>query len=622
MAILQETTLHRRRGKLGAMTNGMGLGDAYDITIGRIKAQQGDRARLGISALMWVSHSERPLKVDEICHALAVEIGSTDININNVPSIQTVLSCCQGLAAVDRGSSTIRLIHFTLKEYLSRHADLFDRAHSKIAESCLTYLNFQAIKDISASPSGYPHGTPFLIYASFYWGKHMRLEFSDRAKRLALEFLENYDSHISGKLFWKRYIRDASHAKPPSALHYISCFGIAEVAIDLIRMKGSDVNQRDSVGRTPLMSAAAAGHENVVKLLLQHRHTKPDIPDTEGGRTALSWAAGSGNEGVVRLFLDRRSVDRGSIGKRWGKAQLVMSVLIGGKYVNPDRPDNYGQTPLSWAARGGYDGIVKFLLGQKDVSPDRPDNYGQTPLSWATSGGHDGVVKLLLGREEVNPDRPDTEGQTPLSWAARNGHDGVVGLLLERGDVSPDTPADRGKKPASQAARSGDYGAGNLLLVQEDVSPNRLLYAGQTPLSLAARNGHEGVVKLLLRRGDVSTDRPDNYGQTPLSLAACAGHYGVVKILLEREDVDPDRPDNDGQTPLSWAAWNGHDGAVKLLLERQEVNPDRPDNYGRTPVSLAARNGHGGVVELLKARGAAAPVWFRPWRHDPWGLLD
>jgi len=98
------------------MIDGLGLGDVYGATIGRINAQNGDRARLGMEALMWISHSERPLTVDEICNALAVEIGSADINTNNVPSIRTVLGCCLGLATVDKGSPTIRLIHFTLKE--------------------------------------------------------------------------------------------------------------------------------------------------------------------------------------------------------------------------------------------------------------------------------------------------------------------------------------------------------------------------------------------------------------------------------------------------------------------------------------------------------------------------
>ena len=167
-AILRETTLHRRREKLGTMTNGLGLGGAYDKTIGRIKEQEGDRSRLGMAALMWISHSERPLSVNEICHALAVEIGSTEINTNNIPSIRTVLGCCQGLAAVDKGSSTIRLIHFTLKEYLSHHADLFDKPHSRIAETCLTYLNFQFTKNLSTHPSRGVQGALFLEYASLY----------------------------------------------------------------------------------------------------------------------------------------------------------------------------------------------------------------------------------------------------------------------------------------------------------------------------------------------------------------------------------------------------------------------------------------------------------------------
>ena len=101
------------------MTNCSGLGGAYGATIGRIKAQKGDRARLGMVALVWISHSERPLNVGGVCHALAVEVGLTDINANNVSSILTVLGCCHGLAAVGRGSSTTRLIHFVLKEHLS-----------------------------------------------------------------------------------------------------------------------------------------------------------------------------------------------------------------------------------------------------------------------------------------------------------------------------------------------------------------------------------------------------------------------------------------------------------------------------------------------------------------------
>ena len=161
-AVLQETTIHRRRQKLNAMTNGLGLGDAYGSTLGRIKGQGGEKARLGMAALMWISHSERPLTVEEICHALAVEIGSPNLNTHNVPSISTLLACCQGLVVVDEEGSTIRLIHFTLQEYLRAHPEIFGTAHSTMAETCLAYLNSQQVKAFSTNPSLDLPDTPFL----------------------------------------------------------------------------------------------------------------------------------------------------------------------------------------------------------------------------------------------------------------------------------------------------------------------------------------------------------------------------------------------------------------------------------------------------------------------------
>jgi len=139
--ILQESTTHRRRKRLVKTVNGLELGDVYGATIQRIQAQSGDKSRLGMAALMWISHAERPLEADELCHALAVELGSTDFNTGNVPSISTLVGCCQGLIAVDKEASTVRLIHFTLQEYLSTHPDMFGGPHSAIVEICLTYLN-------------------------------------------------------------------------------------------------------------------------------------------------------------------------------------------------------------------------------------------------------------------------------------------------------------------------------------------------------------------------------------------------------------------------------------------------------------------------------------------------
>ena len=112
--ILGETTIHRRKEKLKQMSSGQGVGDVYAATLERIRAQNKDRARLGMEAIMWVAHSERPLQPDELCQALGVEIGSRDLNNDNAPSIRMILNCGLGLVTVDSSSCRVRLVHFTL----------------------------------------------------------------------------------------------------------------------------------------------------------------------------------------------------------------------------------------------------------------------------------------------------------------------------------------------------------------------------------------------------------------------------------------------------------------------------------------------------------------------------
>ena len=150
-----------------------------------------------MAALMWISHAERTLRSDELCHALAVELASRDFNVSNVPSMSTLVICCKGLITVDKEASTVRLIHFTLQEYLSAHRDIFDRPHSTIAEICLTYLNLKPVKAITFDPYPDLSNTPFLEYCSLYCGVHAKKELSDYASSLALQLFQEYDDHIS-----------------------------------------------------------------------------------------------------------------------------------------------------------------------------------------------------------------------------------------------------------------------------------------------------------------------------------------------------------------------------------------------------------------------------------------
>jgi len=48
------------------------------------------------------------------------------------------------------------------------------------------------------------------------------------------------------------------------------------------------------------------------------------------------------------------------------------------------------------AVQGGYAAVVKLLLEKSAELESKDDRWGQTPLSWAARGGHEAVVQLLL----------------------------------------------------------------------------------------------------------------------------------------------------------------------------------------------------------------------------------
>jgi len=444
-AILQGITLADRKKALESAGGGAALRKAYDGTLERIKAQGKERTKLAMATLTWVCHFERPLQIDELCHALAVQREATDFDPDRIPSIGILLHCCQGLITVDEKTSAVCLIHDTVKNYLCSLPALFSTPHSILAEICLAYLSSRYVSDLTSRSLPDHQRTPFLQYSSRYWGEHAgRGRLSGHARTLALKLLDHYEDHVSAGSLLRQVVHpncigDIGASPRFSGLHVASFFGIAELVDVILKAGGCGVNGRDCTDSTPLVWAARNGHAEAAELLLRHKDVQPDYPDIYG-RTPLGAAAANGHEGMVGLLLDRG--------------------------VDPNLSDKHDETPLGWAAINGYEGVVRLLLGRKDIDPNLPDANGRTPLGCAAVEGHEGVVGLLLGHGGARPDRPDNSGQTPLWFAAFRGHEGIVKLLLERKDVVPDRP-DRNS---------------------------------QTPLRCAEIEGHEGVVKLLLKR--------------------------------------------------------------------------------------------------------------------------
>ena len=227
------------------MTKGNDLGDAYATTLVRMMTQDDDRSRLGMEALMWVTNSERPLHTSGLCHALGVKIGSADPDLENIPGIGTILRCSLGL--ITESSSTVRFVHFTLREYLSNNPTLFQSPHSMIAEACLSCLNFQCVRQLSPTDISVPFTFPLLRYASCYWGKHIRREKTEGLTLLALSLLVGFEEHISSQLLmlychknvpgWELGLYRESALRGFTGLHGAAFLGIPEVLVALLAIK-------------------------------------------------------------------------------------------------------------------------------------------------------------------------------------------------------------------------------------------------------------------------------------------------------------------------------------------------------------------------------------------------
>ena len=630
------------------MIKGNGLQDAYSATLARIKEQKEGKARLAMDTLMLLSHSARPLNANELCYALGVEIGSQDLDLQNVPAIETLLGCSLGLVIVEASTYTVRLVHYSLQEYLSNNTDLFHSPHSRIAQVCLTYLNFRCIIDIPLILDCSLPEKPFLEYASCYWGTHARRGMTESVNTLALRILSRFDQHISSRilLYQSRDNHDRelrrSNSTGFTGLHGAAYLGIVKTAVALLEMKKWDLNATDAGGSTPILWAVRKTHGAMVEMFLARGDVNLDIADKKG-RTPLSWAASLGCGGIVKMLLKKGVRDLNAVDEDGrtplflaaaGIHECTLGILLERKDVSPNVTDNRGESLLSWAALAGYTDILKMLLERgdidpnivgegtplhsairkgipstvetllkrADITPDIPNKSGRTPLSLAAGEGKFGFVARLLARKDVTPNTADNGGRTPLSWAAENGSQEAVRLLLKRRDKDLNAADKEGRTPLHWAAVRGNEGAVMALLEREDITPNTASKDGRTPLSLAAGKVRSDCAARLLEREDITPNTADEGGRTPLSWAAGNGSEGAVKALLKRGDITPDTADKDGRTPLSWAAGNRRESIVKMLLERKDVIPDTTDKHGRTPLSWATETGSWGIKMLLERK--------------------
>jgi hypothetical protein len=115
----------------------------YKKAIERIRQKRHNEVDLAKRVLSWIFYAPRPMGVEEVQHALAVDPNQSYFDRDRLIDQETILSVCAGLITIDRERNIIRLSHQTVQEHLrSIQNDLFPKGQEYITKTCLTYLTF------------------------------------------------------------------------------------------------------------------------------------------------------------------------------------------------------------------------------------------------------------------------------------------------------------------------------------------------------------------------------------------------------------------------------------------------------------------------------------------------
>ncbi|OLL31383.1 hypothetical protein BTH42_12220 [Burkholderia sp. SRS-W-2-2016] len=139
-----------------------------------------------------------------------------------------------------------------------------------------------------------------------------------------------------------------------------------KVTAALLKNPKTDIEAQDKAGENALMMASLAGDLNIVNQLIAK-----DAEVNKKGWAPLHYAAANGHDDIVKVLLDHSA------------------------YVDAGSPN--GTTPLMMAARGGHISTVKLLL-DNGADLNVKNQIGMTALDFAKTYKEPDVVEGLTAR--------------------------------------------------------------------------------------------------------------------------------------------------------------------------------------------------------------------------------
>ncbi len=260
--------------------------------------------------------------------------------------------------------------------------------------------------------------------------------------------------------------------------------------VKLLLEHGADPNLREE-GIAPrghaLYAAAANGHLEIARLLLENG-AYPS-PPVESSADALSRAISQDNQPMIELLCTYGAAREAHLLAYYGDVQTAAAVFA----ANPALADD--PEALENAAGEGQESFVRLMLRYK------PDLARRVAVGVRLQGPDASIKRRelaeLLFQHGMNPSRPDWLHITPLHRFAQGGD-------LENATIFLDHGAD-------------------LHARDEDIC--------STPLGWAAKFGRLAMVELLLKRGARINLPDDPRWATPLAWATRRGHGEIVELL-------------------------------------------------------------------------------------------
>jgi ankyrin repeat protein len=272
------------------------LFETYRRILDRVNDSTAGNQCLVEKTLRWLAFTEKPLTVDALTTAVAIEIGSTHIDQDDLPDEESLLWWCSSLVSKDKKTGFLALSHFTVKEFLMdekllavpslRHYYMNeDISNAILAKVCLTYLGF---RDFSLTSRSRTLDTkqklefyPLLKYAATCWPEHSSWNDEDDIlfdlKCRLINPLKSANFMLWLDVFF--WGRKKETPKSASTLHLAASLGLTRICQWLID-KNTDIDFNDTMLGSPLICAIRGSCRwgdplafptlEIVQLLLAH----------------------------------------------------------------------------------------------------------------------------------------------------------------------------------------------------------------------------------------------------------------------------------------------------------------------------------------------------------------